>query len=105
MPCDQIQRAKINFNITVTDKDLLRKAMKTMGYSHIPDANRERYRNSRGDTAELKADRMEVNTYSSFDMDKLKREYSTEMLKDSCERFGWKLNETEENEYEIVKNF
>ena len=106
MPCDRIQLSQINFSIEVTDRDLLRKSMKTMGYSHIPDPNRERYRNSRGETAELLGSSMQVNTYSpsSFDMDKLKREYSTEVLKDTCERFGWRLESNEQDEYEIGKN-
>lgn len=106
MPCDQIRRSKVSFKIDVTDLDLFRKSMKKMGFNHVSKGqSRELYSDMYGNSAELKSGGLEVTSTQKFDMDKLKREYSTEVVKDTCERYGWSLNETSENEYEIVKSY
>lgn len=103
MPCHQINLISLKF--TVKSKDRLIKSLKDLGYQ-VSDY---------GDTViagsmefNLRAERVRIATsrYSVNDSDlinRVKRKYSENTLKDLAKRKRWALRQREENKYAMTR--
>lgn len=87
-----------------TDLNLFKKAMLKLGYKQLKGWV---FQDSTGSTAELKNGRINISSYygAKLDVDQLKRSYSTEVVKEAANTYGWQLEETSPGEFQAVKNY
>lgn len=112
MPCDTISTTNVEFKMENTNVDLLQAALEGMGYTVNKKGNTLSFRGSgynyvNGTFRDGKID-VEFNAWQSFDVNAVKRAYSTEVVRAMGKRFGWQLKEkagTTNKVYEAVKRF
>lgn len=104
VPCDTIQTSSISFKMEATNGELLIKAFTKMGYRM-----QEPYvfAHADGSVCEYKNGEVTARTrgYQTFDISQLKRNYSTEVVKYTANRFGWRLTEKADGELEVEKQY
>jgi len=103
MPCDTIQLSKVTFSLENTNESLLIKAMENMGFTH--QGNMQFIKGQMNAT--FKDGQMTTQTYGSAKLDQaeLKRQYSTEVVKFTARKFGWKLKEKSKGKFQVVKGY
>jgi len=107
MPCDTIQRSKVDFKLEVTDLNLLKAGLEKLGYKvNLGTKTLSFHDSSFNIRGEFRKGKLEVETINrEFDVNAVKRAYSTEVVKVTARKFGWTLNETSENKFEAVRRF
>lgn len=105
MPCDTIQRSKVDFNLHCTDHHLLKLALEGQGYKVSPFQNGLKFTNGYDVDGQFLNGKLTVQSRGQFDINALKRTYSAEVVKSSADLFGWTLQETSPGVFEAQKGF
>lgn len=97
MPCYQINLIAVVFK--VENIELLEKAAKSMGltFQKVTD---DFYRIGSMDY-DVRAER--IKTYNQSDVNRLKREYSKQVINKSAKKYSWLMNKKSENKFQAVK--
>lgn len=102
MPCDTIQRTTVVFG-EKTDTALLAEALKALGYfvHHVD----ERHVVGNGFQFDKATGKLEVGMRRGYGIDanKLKREYSKQVVTSQAAKFGFKVMAAEEREVRHVR--
>lgn len=105
MPCDTIQRSKVDFNLHATDLNLLKLALEHMGFRVGHLQNGLKFTNGYDIDGQFSNGKLTVQSRGQFDINNLKRAYSTEVVKSSADLYGWTLEETSPGVFEAQKGF
>jgi hypothetical protein len=103
-PCDTIQTSNVKFSLDNTSEALLIIAMDNMGYRQTGNL---RFSDPVGNSVEFKNGNLQKRMVygNQFDEGELKRQYSTEVVKHTAKKFGWKLTEKGKGKFEVLKGY
>ena len=90
MPCNTIQRSKVQFLPTSTDTVLLTKALQALGYE-VSTYGSLIYFQRGSQTGTYNATTGELQTPERWDTGAITRGYSEQIVESQAERFGWEL--------------
>lgn len=103
MPCDSIRTTDVKFGPN-TDPDMMLAAMTTLGLSPVKQGDVIYFR---GGQYHTKTHTLTLQEYGRDSVEdrtaKMKQAYSGEVVKSQAKRFGWKIQQTGEFEYEVTK--
>jgi hypothetical protein len=106
MPCWSKQTSTIAFGEN-TDRALFEQALRTMGYTVRVQQNGDitfRDGESLDATLDMKGSLKVTAAEGTFDVNTLKRAYSTEVVKSAAKRFGWQAKQTE-NKFVVQRRY
>jgi hypothetical protein len=96
MPCDTVQQSKVEFSIERTDTEILQMALEKLGYRVTKKGKDLTFAGSGYDyvsgTYTNGKINVTFNARQTFDVNKVKRAYSQEVVRQVSKRFGWTLN-------------
>lgn len=114
-PCDSISTVTVQSELKNLDKNLLKKALESMGFTaEISKA---------GTTLTFNGYNKDTGTYHSgtytkdkltvierayspkLDLNSVKKAYSHQVVQHNCHAFGWKLTKTSNNKYIATKGY
>lgn len=91
MPCNTIQRSKVEFLATSTDLSLLAEAFRSLGYRYV---NVQRslvtFRTFEG-AGSFEKNTGKLTLPESCDVDTIKRAYSEQVVQSQARKHGWKI--------------
>lgn len=105
MPCDTIRQVTVE--LKVADKQILLLGLLASGFTTRA-LSEDRLTFSKGlatGVIDLKAGRITIQEGNEKVINEIKRSYSSEVIRQSAKRFGWNLNQTEENRYVAKRRF
>lgn len=108
MPCYSRQTSTIEFG-EQTDRAIFQRAVTEMGYT--VNVNRDgtiAFWTSDGDISaalDMKGKLQVTTAEGVFDVNTIKRAYSTEVVKAAAKRFGWQVKSPAANKFEVQRRF
>lgn len=106
MPCDTIQTSTVKMEMRADNEKFLLNALSSLGYYATKIGETIAFRNNRGtETGVFAKGELTITSRNpeSFDLNKLKRAYSTEVVKNTAKKYGWELKPTAENKFSVQK--
>lgn len=98
MPCWTIETSKVNLKVTFENKKLLVAALEALNYSVAEYRGIVSFTTTEGVTGTLRNDELQLEGEKSavkrFDVNKLKRAYSREVVMEAVNEFNWGVEET-----------
>ena len=107
MPCDTIQRSSVNLELKADNKQYLLAALKSLGYSVSESRGVVSFTTPDGTIGQFVNGQLKVSGYygaaERFNVNPIKRAYSTEVVKSAAVEFGWEIQETSAHTFDVQK--
>jgi hypothetical protein len=91
VPCNTIQRSKIEFLATSTDLGLLTEALRSLGYSNVTLQDQVLAFRTQSGPGSFSKETGKLILPQSCDVDAIKRAYSVEVVRSQAHKHGWKI--------------
>ena len=91
MPCNTIQRSKVEFLATSTDIALLTKALGSLGYSSVTLQDQVLAFQTQKGIGSFSKETGKLILPASCDVNAIKRAYSVEVVQSQASKHGWKI--------------
>jgi hypothetical protein len=105
MPCDTVQLNSVDLDVAAKNPALLRKALEAMGARNIRlDSGRAYFTTAEGYSVSVSGGQLQTAADNPEEIASLvKRSYSAEVVKFTAARNGWKVQQTAQFAYNIIK--
>ncbi len=91
MPCNTIQRSKVEFLATSTDIALLAKALGALGYCRVTLQDQVLAFQTQNGIGSFSRETGKLILPASCDVNAIKRAYSVEVVQSQASKHGWKI--------------
>ncbi len=111
MPCDS--RVTINVKLSASDRNLLFQALIGLGWQPREIAGTIQCYVPNVGTMSISGDNLQISGYAYTGAEKqaeelankIRRAYSTEVVKSQAKKFGWQLKQTSENKFKAIRRY
>ena len=107
MPCDQVRKAQVNLELRADNLEYLKAALEALGYVVSVVKGVVTFYghgvNGKFIDGKLRVEAYDSQAVENFDVNAVKREYSTQLVKSAAKRFGWNAQQKSATKFVVQK--